>query len=238
MLRNLSLLCLVLVLLAGCSVVESRVIRGSGNTVTLEVDASGFDKLNVGYAFEVDITQGDDYRVTVTVDQNLEEYLRVDKQGDTLRIQMESGQIYNSATLRAEVTMPALVDLELSGASRGTVTGFDAAESVTIEVSGASSLRGDWNTGDARMNVSGASRVELEGAGQDLNLEASGASRAELGDFAVVNADVEVSGASNAIVNVSGRLNAEASGASSVHYRGEPELGRIQTSGAGSVKPD
>ena len=48
---------------------------------------------------------------------------------------------------------------------------------------------------------------------------------------------VEASGASTAIVNVSGRLDAEASGASKVEYLGEPTLGNIDESGASRVVP-
>lgn len=238
MLRRWLAVCLVLVLLTSCVPITARVVRGSGNTVTVEVNATDFDEVSAGYAFEVAIAQGDDYQVLVTVDQNLEEYLRVGKQGSRLNIQMDPGHNYANATLRAQITMPELVGLELSGACRGSVTGFDATRDFDVEVSGASSLRGDMTTGDVTMNVSGASRAELEGSGQNLRLEASGASHVTLADFTVRNADVEVSGASSAVVNVSGRLDAEATGASSVRYRGDPQLGNIQASGAGSVRPD
>lgn len=238
MMRRLLAVALVLILLASCVPIQSRVIRGAGDTVTVEVNATDFDEVSAGYAFEVDITQGDDYQVLITVDQNLEEYLRVGKQGSRLNVQMDPGHTYAAATLRAEITMPELVGLELSGASRGRVTGFEGMRDFDVEVSGASSLRGEMVTGDVTMDVSGASRAELEGSGQDLRVEASGASHVTLADFAVRNANVEVSGASSAVVNVSGRLDAEATGASSVRYRGDPELGRIESSGAGSIRPD
>ena len=45
------------------------------------------------------------------------------------------------------------------------------------------------------------------------------------------------SGASEVTVHVTGQLNAEASGASRVRYRGNPSLGRVDTSGASSVSP-
>lgn len=238
MIRRILVLGLLLALLASCVPIPTRVVRGSGDTVTVEVNATDFDEVSAGYAFEVDITQGDDYQVLVTVDQNLEEYLRVGKQGSRLNIQLDPAYNYVNSTLRAEITMPTLVGLELSGACQGSIDGFDATDRFDVEISGASTLRGDITTGDVTMNVSGASRAELEGSGQDLRLEASGASHVTMGDFTVRNADVEVSGASSAVVNVSGRLDAEATGASSVRYRGDPELGNIQASGAGSVRPD
>jgi hypothetical protein len=68
-------------------------------------------------------------------------------------------------------------------------------------------------------------------------VEASGASDVDLVDFAVQSADVQASGASKVTVHVTGRLNVEASGASHVRYRGNPNLGRVDTSGASSVSP-
>jgi hypothetical protein len=50
------------------------------------------------------------------------------------------------------------------------------------------------------------------------------------------NVDVEASGASRAEVNASGRLDAEASGASTVLYSGDPTLGRTNTSGASTIR--
>ncbi len=49
------------------------------------------------------------------------------------------------------------------------------------------------------------------------------------------DADVEASGASTVTVNLSGTLDADASGASRVLYLGNPSLGRIDTSGASSI---
>ena len=85
--------------------------------------------------------------------------------------------------------------------------------------------------------MSGASTVRLNGRGGNSNIVVSGASTADLEDFALEDAQVEVSGASTAIVNVSGRLDAEATGASKVEYQGEPTLGKIDESGASRVVP-
>jgi hypothetical protein len=71
-----------------------------------------------------------------------------------------------------------------------------------------------------------------------LTVDASGASTAELADFQVTDAAVVVSGASTAIVNASGTLDAEASGASHVGYQGSPTLRNVEVSGASSVDPE
>ena len=198
----------------------------------------GFDKVEVSNAFTLDIRQGEDFSVIIRVDDNLLEHLEVVKQGSTLKIGLEPGRTYNirRATMEAEVIMPKLTGLELSGATQTTISGFESTERLDVDVSGASQLRGDIEAGDARFDVSGASRVILSGSAGDLTIDASGASTANLADFTVGDADVQASGASTVTVDVSGRLDAEASGASSVFYLGNPTLGNIDTSGASSVK--
>jgi hypothetical protein len=238
-------------LLVGC---VAGVVRGSGNLDTQEFNFSDFSRVEVGSAFEVKVVQSDSYSVSVTADDNLFDYIEVSKQGTTLKIYLKTAQ-YIATTTRAEITMPQLRGLELSGATRGTVSGFSSTENVDIEVSGASSLHmvdmsagdidldisgasrvtGDISARDADFGVSGASTVQLEGSASDTVIKASGASRVELAGFTVNNADVNLSGASTGTVNLEGRLDADLSGASKLDYIGEPTMGTINTSGGSTL---
>jgi hypothetical protein len=69
-----------------------------------------------------------------------------------------------------------------------------------------------------------------------LAVDGSGASHLKLADLKVGNADVTLSGASDATINLAGRLDADLSGASTVEYIGEPTLGIMDTTGASTVK--
>ena len=89
----------------------------------------------------------------------------------------------------------------------------------------------------ARFAAEGAGEVTLRGSAGDLTVNAAGASTVDLADFPVADANVEAIGASEVTVNASGRLDADASGASDVYYLGNPTLGTVDTSGASSVKP-
>jgi hypothetical protein len=226
-------------LLTGCTIVPSGKILGSGNRVTVEKDLTGFSKVEATSAFQVDITRSEDYRVVITVDEKVEPYLDVTVQGDTLRISLQPGLTLAGAALplSAKVSMPRLTGLELSGASGTTIGGFKSEDRLDVHLSGASRLNGAIETGDVRFQVSGASAITLSGKGQKLALEASGASQGNLERFAVSDAAVELSGASQATVNVSGRLDVDASGASALRYTGSPTLGSIQSSGSSSIQP-
>ena len=215
-------------------------ITGSGNVVTQEFDLSGFDRVEVSHAFDVAISEGDSFGVTVRVEGNVAEHLQVVTQGRTLNIGLKprTYNMVNVATMEAEVTMPELAGLEFSGASKGTIAGFASTTALDVDLSGASWLRGDIEAGDATFDISGASKVTLSGSGGDVTIDASGASTVALAGFPVVDASVEASGASGVIVNVSGRLNVNASGASTVRYRGSPSLGSVESTGGSTVGPE
>jgi len=221
-------------LLAGCDLSEV-IVSGSGDVVTQEEDISGFDEVSASHNFDVNIEQGDSYEVVIRIDDNLLDDLEVTKQGDRLEIGFKRNIITRNATMEADITMPRLRGVDLSGASDAHITGFDSNDDFSSGLSGASSLSGDIRSGDVSLDLSGASEVTLSGSGGNLVIDASGSSDVDLAEFPVEDADLDLSGSSEIILNVNGTLDVSASGSSDVEYVGEPTLGSIQTSGSSSV---
>ena len=208
---------------------------GSGNLETEEYAFPDFTEVEISSAFEFEIDQSSSYSISVTADDNVMNHVRVSQAGQTLKIGLGRVGPIGLVTLRASVTMPQLSGLTVSGASRGTVSGFNSTEDLDIGVSGASRVSGDITAGNVRFGVSGASSIQLEGSANEMDATASGASHLNLDDFVVNNVDVNLSGASSGTVNLDGRLDADLSGASNLWYIGEPMMGDIDTSGASTV---
>lgn len=262
--RDLSILFSALVMvfgsmLTGCIITgPGSLVTGSGNLATREMDISDFDRINISHTFQVEITRSDIFRVSVTADDNLDEYLEVEKSGSTLNLGLKDNHSYTNATLQAVVSLPDIYRLELSGASRADISGFTFSHTANFQLSGASNLElANFEAGDASFNISGASRlsgaleipeadmvisgastVELSGSAEEIEINASGASRVNLIDFPAVDADVNLSGASSARMAVSGTLDAELSGASRLTYAGSPSLGDIDVSGGSTVQAE
>jgi hypothetical protein len=129
-----------------------------------------------------------------------------------------------------------LTGLDASGATEVVLVDFAADGDLSFDASGASRIEGDLQAGGVKVILSGASSASLSGGAEDLTVDASGASTADLGDFPATNVSVIVSGASTATVNASGRLDADASGASRVIYLGGPTLGEVKSSGASTIE--
>ena len=229
----------LIALFAGCGDDEgdAEAIRGSGNVVTQNMALADFTSVEAANAFEVEITQSDTFAVTIRVDDNILDLLDVSKEGDTLKLRLERGvSLRGDVTLEAEITMPDLEGLDLSGASVASVSGFQSSSQLDIGLSGASSLDGDLEAGDIDINASGASRVVLDGSATGLTIVGSGASSLDLTDFTADTAEVRLSGASDATVRAQERIDpVDVSGASRLRYLGDPSLGDVTTSGASTV---
>jgi hypothetical protein len=231
-------LCLLVVtlFLAGCTVssVDDKLIRSSGKMASRDYTLDGFTKLDINSAFEVKVSRGDAFKVTVTADENVIEYVKVAKEGATLVVAIEAPGLrwFGSTRQEATVTMPDLEAVQVNGASKLDMTGFGSVDQFEAGVDGASRLTGDLQAGTMRLVCNGASRIELSGSGTDLTLDVNGASRADLGDLEVKTADVTLNGASTATVDVSGSLDYDLNGASTLRYQGDPEIGKSRTEGA------
>jgi hypothetical protein len=241
--RKIPLVSIVMVLATvACSVALPSIggRTGSGNVIALEQDVSDFDSLEVSTAFKVTITQGDVSSVVIHIDDNLQPYLRVEQVGRKVSIGLDTdiGLNFGNTTLQAEITMPSLASLDLSGATQATLVDFIVDGSVTLDASGASKIEGMLQAGAVDLTLSGASSSSLTGSAEALRVDASGASSADLGGFPAADVVVVVSGASSATVNASGTLEADASGASHVTYLGSPTLRNVSTAGASSVEPE
>ena len=232
-----------------------------GSTVTQEMDFANFTRVEVENAFEVEIAQGATFATSITVSKDLVDYLAVSVEGDVLHVKLNPHHPFTDFTLKrltakAKVTMPAISGLSLSGASSGSLSGFKSTGSFNLVVSGASSLKMDeMETGPVRMNVDGASRVngdlkateatlvltgashvELTGSAESLRFDVSGASNLGMSWFTVSSADATVSGASQATVDARVKLDVTLSGASRLTFRSNPTIGRLDVSGASTLK--
>ena len=207
-----------------------------GELISEEMQFSDFTAVDVSSAFEVEITQSSSYSILITADEKIFDNIEVTKTGNTLSIGVEPGIVISLSSLKAKITMPNLVELALSGASRGTIEGFSSSESFVVGLSGASRLdMQDINVGDIEVELSGASTLIAEGSGGNLVSIVSGASRLDLTDFPIDNSDLSISGASQVTVNLVGTLDAVVGGASTLYYIGEPTMGDIDISGDSSI---
>ena len=189
-------------------------VQGSGKVATEQRNVSDFSKVDVGGVFQVEIIAGKEYSVEVQADDNLLPLIKTEVRGGTLQISSEK-RFSTRNDIKVRITAPNIEGIEASGASKVNAS---AIKSESLDV-----------------DTSGASKVSVAGEARQLNIQVSGASNIDATNLNAVDADVDASGASKVSVNATGNLKAEASGASSVNYSGNPANVEKRTSGASRV---
>ncbi len=247
------LVALICLTLTGCFATE--VVSGNGNIKTYDFEYENFDTVVLGNNFDVILEQSDDYYVEITCDSNIVDYLDVRVNSDTLYIRLDQFISYKNVAPIARVRLPTVEKISGSGASEiSMINEFILDNNIEINLSGSSDFTGNFtardfnasasgssdfysviNVDDLDIDLSGASSVTLEGKGHNLNLDISGASDADLVNIQLNNANVDLSGASDATININGSLNLEASGASSLEYKGDPTISSSELSGASEI---
>ena len=237
--------------------------EGPGNLVTERFDLSGFTGIEVGGSWQVSVRPGP-YDVQVTVDDNVVDDLQVEVRGDALQFGLRPQVRLRRVTLRAQVTMPALHAVGVSGSGDATFADFESP-SLRLSVTGSGDVEGSGITvgaldvgvsgsGDitlqgcatesADMSITGSGDITLRGASDDqpagaLTLQISGSGSADLGGCAFASADVGVTGSGSGTLTLgSGDLTGSISGSGEVRYRGSPARVNVRTSGSGRVVKD
>ena len=221
-------------------------------TATSKVDADytkckfnckDFIGLDLSGVVEVNLVKSDSYRVEVTLPSVLQEYLQVYVRNGVLKIGWNNKQIpsklqkrLGSWTCRAEIAMPELRKVEMSGAtSLRCDDTFDLGRGeLSLELSGASHIKSlNANAGKLDAEISGASSCVMYGSYHEAELDLSGATNTSLdGDFGKV--EIDASGACEVnLKGTIGTLEVDASGASNVKaLSAEAENAILETSGA------
>ena len=247
----------VALLMAGCSVPLVGFVTASGPILTRDYDVTGFSSVDSGGVYQIELVPSESYSVEVTSNENIFDYIEVTKSGSTLKLGLRNGISFNGPlTLKAKITMPELWGLELSGASNATADGFKSAHDFRLNVSGAGRADFDLETGrftadlsgagrgqgklkaaDTDIRLSGAANLELEGSAANTVINGSGAASAGLSEFNVKkDARVTLSGGSHGSINVSGKLDVNLSGGSTLQYGGSPTMGRVDVSGGSTLR--
>lgn len=226
-----------LFLFSSCNYFHGEHIDGNGMIKKETRSAGAFHSVEVGGAIEVYLKQDSAHSVVVETDENLLPLVEIRNDGNQLSIYPTKG--YNldpTQSVKVYVSAPIFRGLDASGASKIIgETMISSVGAIDLGVSGASDMGLDLTCPAVVVNLSGASTINLKGETKDLSIEGSGASHVKGFNLLSENADVDLSGASSAEVFASVKLQAGASGASTVRYKGNAAVSQNE-SGASSVK--
>lgn len=207
-------------LAAGVGMAQSSQSRSVGD----------FQAIQASGAIDVVLRQGSQTSVKVEAESDVLSSIKTEVKGNKLVIYRDNSnsslwsRLTDSDKVKVYVTCPRLNSVEVSGASEIKSTTPFHADDFTVRASGASEVTLTLDVRNLNASASGASDLRLAGRAEQQQVHISGSSDYQAYDLKSQNAKVEASGASDAYVAVANELSSRSSGASDIHYKGNPRV--------------
>lgn len=201
------------------------------NTKTTTLDS--FSQVNVKGDFNLTIKQGSKNEISISGSSQSVERLSSTVIGNELNIIAN-----NTAVDLNDLTIELTVEnMDYLGITQGATVKYENADLNELSISTSSDSRALVNgkIDKVRVFAFGRSRVDLEGTIKDLNVDLNDGARLYAYEAQTREATVVTEEESRARINVSEYLSVEASGFSSVRYKGTPEVNIVDKSTSASI---
>ncbi len=207
--------------------------KGEGSTITKELFISGFTGVKLEIAADIYITQGSEYLVTATGQENIINQLERDVNNGVWEVEFD-GCVKNYNELAIHITMPAIDYLAISGS--GTIYGentFDVND-IDLKISGSGDMDLELNATKIDAKISGSGKMKLSGEADNVEYSISGSGDYSAFELLAKRAEVNISGSGDAEVFVSEYLDVNITGSGDVFYIGTPTM-NVRITGSGNV---
>jgi len=226
----------ITVLLTSCIRIVS--IRGNGDLKSFEMSVSSFEKIKSSGSWDIRFHESRDYRVIVTIDSNLEEYVDIYTKNNTLHIEMKND--WGNKTIIftkyvVDVYCPVLMGVTLSGSEKFEGIDEIVAPLFDVVITGSGKVNGRFNCKNFSTKISGSGNITVSGISNYTDITISGSGNFNGSNFSTKNASINVSGSGKVSICVSDNLNATISGSGKITYCGSPVV-NSKISGSGTIK--
>ncbi len=202
---------------------------------------SGFTGIEVSGSIDLFLSQGTEEGVAISASTDeIKQRIKTEIKGTTLHIYFDGRGLnwknWGNHRMKAYVTFKTLNKIEASGACNVKAIESIKQPELKIEMSGASDFTGNITVQKLRIDASGASNIKISGSAGETNIDASGACTIRAYDLKTDMCKTNASGGSNVRITVDKELNAQASGGSTVFFKGTGLIRDISSSGGASIK--
>lgn len=238
----------ILLLLSGC-VFMRRAVEGDKNVLprkyaldagapwTIEITDIDLDWTgNVKYCITLDESLEDS--VVITTDENIFNSLKVDIEGNTVKIKGDRDKRFAPSEFEIIIGVPtASLSADGGFVINASIPVSTPAKSLALTINGGAEINLACDMLESlSLDVNGAAEANLEGSCSALKASFTGAGSLHAYPLQTETAEITVNGAASAEVSVSGILKAAINGAGDIKYKGEPQVEQT-INGAGSVVP-
>ncbi len=189
-----------------------------GDKITQQYDLDGFSRVKVTGGWNVSISAGKEYKVSITFPENLQDRVRVEKSGQALIMETIGLVDFKGSHFKAEIQLPALRELSSEGGLTARLAGFAGDELVIKSGGGVQLNAADCAYNKLELELSGGIQGSLkELKAEDIHIEGNGA----------VDLDLHVDG---------GSLTGEVNGAAHIRIRGSLHKNTLKVNGVSNIE--
>jgi len=207
-------------------------------------ELAGFDSVHVSSGIELDLRQGETFRVEVDAPADELDAIVTEVRGGRLEIRRErrepSGlfaRFFDSGSGGSVfVTLPRLDSLHASSGARVRSDGRISGDVLDISASSGSSVSLDVAVARLGVETSSGSQVDLSGTAGRVRMDSSSGSGIDAVELSADAAELSASSGSDVDITVQGSLAARASSGSDITYRGSPASIDLDASSGGDVR--
>ncbi len=215
----------------------TKKVKGNGNVVTKNRTTADYEKIAVGGSFDVTLVAGEEGKLTIKIEDNLDEYLITEVKDGKLKIKWKKGiNVKTSKGVKITVPFEQINAVTLGGS--GTIKTVDVISSheLSIAVAGSGNMYLDVKTSDLNSSVAGSGNMTLNGVTTTLDCKIAGSGNFRGYQLSTVDANAKIAGSGNIHATINGKLTAKIAGSGSVKYEGNATVENVKISGSGSVR--
>lgn len=212
-------------------------VTGNGHVTTEKRSVAGFTKLSFGGPFEVEVIPGQDFSVSIEAEENLLQYINIDKEGGRLKVKvMEGINLRTKKDIRITVSLPKVESISFSGSGKVEVKGIiKDVEKLDLSVAGSGDMVAALDCPEVEGDIAGAGSITLSGTTRKLKLDVAGAGDCKCEKLLAEEVNISIAGSGNAWVYASLKLDVSIAGSGDIYYRGNPAI-KQSIAGSGDIK--
>ncbi len=193
-----------------------------------------FTMLDISDNIEVELTQDSTRSLVISAPERILGRVRTEVVNGTLKIYTDKFMLNHP--VKVTLSTDSIFNIEASGAAQVSTTAPFNTSRLFVDLSGASHGNLDFVVkGMSQFKLSGASNINVNGSTAQLEVDASGASNYDGAEFISQSARAEASGASKIDIHATQKIQADASGTSSIDCTGNPATINRNENAAASI---
>lgn len=229
-------LAVLMMLIGFTATLHAQRVKGNGKLIEKTRQVGDFDELGVSGSFDVFLVKGEEGKVIVNVEQNLEPYLVTEVQNGTLKVKWKKGtNVRTTKSTKVTVHFEDLSGVALSGSGDIISKDMISTDEMDIAVAGSGDIRLEIDAMESKAAISGSGDIELSGSSKSFEAAVAGSGDIEAYDLKSDEAELKISGSGTIHANVANELVARVSGSGNIKYKGNPRIEDVKVSGSGNV---